>query len=674
MRNNVKKLVTLIVIIVLGFLFHHKYFNEFPSHIHAWAQSDRYALSLGFLDNGLNFFKPQTFVYNHQFPDKCKVPSEKTITAVDFPIHDYIPALLMKISGNTSPWVFRMYILLYSFIGLFFLFKLSYAITKDYIKSVFVVVFTTTSPVYVYYQGGFLPTIPSLSNAIIGVYFYYRYLKENKNKDFWLSMLLLTLAALSRTTFAIPIVAVLAIEFIRLLKKETDIVSKLIPVSVSILSLLSYLLYNGYLREKYGSIFLNHILPPGNIGQAKEIIKYVYDNWFFQYFTRPHYVIFVAIVVLSTYFIAFRKSIIQKVNAYFGLLTLTYMFGCFVFAFLMLRQFSAHDYYFLDTFFLPIIMSFIFILSLIPLTKKRNLKIVTITTICLISCLLILQPIKSQEKRRETGFWDRTETTINNFKNSSAFLDSLGISKSSKILVIDAVAPNIPFILMQRKGFAVLNTSQVNIEEALKWDYDYIVVQNEYFIPEIYTPYPAILSKLNKIGDNGKISVCTFSVNNQQDLLDFIGLNKKKPVFEKSVTFENKPDSLWQNFNPTDRYAFTGALSGHLTPDIVYGLTYKTKHLPELKNNSRTLFFSSYFLKDTVINCEIVVSINANGQNIYYKSYNLKNLIKQFGEWKQVSLLFQLPKIQSDDYEFAIFIWNTGKSKLYYDDFGFSIH
>jgi hypothetical protein len=50
------------------------------------------------------------------------------------------------------------------------------------------------------------------------------------------------------------------------------------------------------------------------------------------------------------------------------------------------------------------------------------------------------------------------------------------------------------------------------------------------------------------------------------------------------------------------------------------------------------------------------------------------NLIRQEEEWEKVSLLFQLPKIQNDDYEFAIFIWNTGKSELYYDDFGFSIY
>ena len=486
MRKKLERIGILIVIIGFGFVFQYKYLNNFPSHIHAWAQSDRYALSLGFLENGLNFFKPQTFVYNHQFPYKWEVPSETTITAVDFPIHDYIAALLMKISGNTSPFVFRLYNLFYSFIGLFFLFKLSYAITKDYLKSVFITVFTITSPVFVYYQGGFLPTIPSLSNAIIGIYFYYLFIKDNKNKYFGVSILFLTLATLSRTTFAIPIVAVLCIEFIRFLRNETKVVLKLIPLSLSILSILAYLLYNRYLRESYGSIFLNHILPPSSYEQSTEIIKTVYNNWFFQYFTKSHYLIIVTVTAISTYFIALRKPQIPKTKIYYGLLTLTYFFGCMIFAILMLRQFPAHDYYFLDTFFLPIIMFLMLGLSLIPNIEKGNHKIISVIFISLISLILLLYPFESQEKRRKTGYWDKTESTINNYKNSSEFLDSIGVPKNSKILVIDAVAPNIPFIQMNRRGFAVMNTSQKNIEEALKWDYNYIVMQNEYFIPEIY--------------------------------------------------------------------------------------------------------------------------------------------------------------------------------------------
>ena len=99
--------------------------DEFPKFIHGWAQSDRYALAQGFINNGFNLFKPETLVYNHQFPTNWLRPSNSTITAVDFPIHEYMVAIIMTIVNSTAPLVFRLYTLLYSFVGLFFLYKLS---------------------------------------------------------------------------------------------------------------------------------------------------------------------------------------------------------------------------------------------------------------------------------------------------------------------------------------------------------------------------------------------------------------------------------------------------------------------------------------------------------------------------------------------------------------------
>lgn len=674
MKAKIKGIGILLFFIILAFVYHHKYINEFPSHVHAWAQSDRYALSLGFLENGFNFFKPQTFVYNHQFPDNWEVPSKQTITSVNFPIHDYIPALLMKITGNTSPWVFRMYILLYSFLGLFFLFKLTFSITKDYVKSAFAVLFAATSSVFVYYQSGFLPTIPSLSNAIIGIFFYYKYLQENKNQHFWSSIMFLTLAALSRTTFAIPIVAVLSIEFIRIIRKESSFVAKILPIMVSVALLLSYFLYNGHLQNLYGSIFLNHLLPAESFDQVKKIVKFIYQNWLFQYFSIYHYLILIMLTIAGIFSLLRRKSNIKRPEIYFGLLIGSYLCGCILFFIFMMRQFSAHDYYFIDTFYLPLNLFLILLLALIPKTEKRSIHIFKIAFLGIISLILLIQPIKSQEQRRETGSWDKTEATINNYHNSSHFLDSLGISKSSKILVLDAVAPNIPFLLMQRKGYAVMDTKKENLERALEWDFDYIVIQNEYFISDMYTPYPAIINKLKKIADNGKISVCTLSTNLHQTLLDFIGLNEKKAIFERDVDFEKNPGVFWQNYEPTYQKSYSGSASGLLHPDILYGLTYKTNQFSELQEKSRTLLFSSYFLRHTEINCEIVVSIHENGQNIYYKSNNLEQLIQKQNEWQKVSLVFQLPKIESNDYEFALYLFNTGESTLYYDEFSISIY
>ena len=90
--NNKTIPVLVVVLLVLSCWFYHSTITLFPSFIHAWTQSERYALSLGFLNNGMDFFHPCT--YNLQ--------TIGGITRVDFPINEYIVALIMKVSGSRS--------------------------------------------------------------------------------------------------------------------------------------------------------------------------------------------------------------------------------------------------------------------------------------------------------------------------------------------------------------------------------------------------------------------------------------------------------------------------------------------------------------------------------------------------------------------------------------------
>ena len=58
MKKYLNDITAIFTIVLLGILFQINYVNDFPSHIHAWSQSDRYALAQGFVNNDLNFFKP----------------------------------------------------------------------------------------------------------------------------------------------------------------------------------------------------------------------------------------------------------------------------------------------------------------------------------------------------------------------------------------------------------------------------------------------------------------------------------------------------------------------------------------------------------------------------------------------------------------------------------------
>ena len=498
---------------------------------------------------------------------------------------------------------------------------------------------------------------------------------ERDNKYFNFSLLFLTIAALCRTTFAIPLIAILGFEFIRILKGNTKLIPKLLPALLSIVFILFYAFYNVYLRDKYGSIFLNQILPAKSFNEALEMIKIAIQNWGFQYFSIIHYLLLICLVLTSAFYLLSKKTRILNKTPTLLLLVLIMFIGCVAASILMLRQFPNHDYYFLDTFYLPVILLSIFFITIIPLKNYKRNNSFYLITILLLSISMIVNAVNTQKSRRETGYWDRTTSTINNFNGMENYLDSISIPKNSKMLVLDASAPNIPLILMNRKGYPIILNKKEYIERALKWDYDYLVFQNEFFLSEIYSVYPEIISKIKKVADNGKISVCVLSDSISKNTLNkFLGIEDKTQVFGAKMTYDTIVNESWQNINSTSDFSFSGANSGFLTHDMTYGLTYKTKDLPVITQRNRILLFSSYFLQDTINNCEIVVSINESGKTTYYNSFKLQKFLKMKNKWESVDLLFLLPKVKSKDYEFALYIWNTGKNDLLIDDFGFKIY
>ena len=208
------------------------------------------------------------------------------------------------------------------------------------------------------------------------------------------------------------------------------------------------------------------------------------------------------------------------------------------------------------------------------------------------------------------------------------------------MLVIDAYAPNIPFIEMGRKGYAIMTTSRENMSKALTWDFDYIVIQNYFFISDIYNQYPEIVTRIKKVGDNGKISVCKLSSDNK-NISDFLGLNSKMPVFEKWITFDSIPDAEWSKVNFTSENGSNENKCGYTDPKNEYGITFKSNHLDCLKENCRILLLTAQLLANKPVkDCEIVCSIKEDGKNKYYYSYPLKDLLRNENKWSSASLLF----------------------------------
>ena len=504
-------LVALLLIVATGLFLQRGYMNEFPTHIHAWAEQDHYALTIGFMNNGFDFFHPETMIYNKQFPGWWKEAYDTTITSVDFPIHEYTVALLMKLLGTTSPWVFRLWTLLWAFLGLFFLYKTANRITGSWMKSALVTAIALTSPVYTYYMNGFLPSIPALSLGIIGLWFYLKYYDSNLRKHFHLSIAFLTLAMLMRTTFAIELIAILCFELLRVFRKETSFLDKLPSVLISAALFVAYFLWNKHLRDLYGTIFLNELLPPEDWQDAKELVADTYTTWRFQYFQRVQYLVFL-IIALAAIGVSIYQSVKNKKEQVASKkplslwwLPLIEIFGCLLFSVAMMQQLPYHDYYLLDTFFLPVLLLITLTLDVLPTNKGRIYSQGLCYLFGVACAIMVTGGSKSQVERRYTE--DRAVIPYFSYQDSDKLLDSLDVPRDAKILCLYGYAQNGPFIQMGRKGYTMFEDDEELFLTALTWDYDYIVIENNKFM-KYFDTRRELLSRLKKIGGNTKVTVC----------------------------------------------------------------------------------------------------------------------------------------------------------------------
>lgn len=507
-------IIALTLIIGLGIFIQLPYMNEFPSFIHAWSQSDRYSIAIGFLNNGFDLFHPETLIYNKQFPHWWTYAYDNTITSVDFPLVEYVVAIIMKITGSTSPWIFQSCTLSLSFLGLFFLYKLSFLITKDGLKSLLVTAVAMTSPVYAYYSNGFIPGIPALTFAIIALYFYVRYLDDKNIRTFILSSIFITISVLIRTSFAVIWIAILCFEFLRIIRKETTFIDKILPVGISFMVFFSYYLWNRHLTAENGTMFLSELMPAENWNDFWQELTNALNNWKLHYFGKIHYNIFLLITAFALlYFIFTRIENIRtiKSKSYKSLslwiLFMITLLGEMLFTLAMARQFRNHDYYFIDTYFLPLLLLLILILNILPrIDNYKRSFFFGLIAILFIS--LMTDNVGEMQKQRRRNYWGPTAVrTIKNYQGSEHFLDSIGISKDAKILTLWAYPQNTPFILMNRKGFAEMYYDKEKLDAGMTFDYDYVVVENELYNKENNGEWQYIFNELKYHSDNGKIMI-----------------------------------------------------------------------------------------------------------------------------------------------------------------------
>lgn len=651
----------IMLLIGLSVFFYHKTITFWPSHIHAWTQGDRYALAIKFAETGLNLFKPGTF----------NLQTRDGITAVDLPVHDFAVGGIMRITGNEAPLVFRLYTLLFGVAGCFWLYRLTKLAKGSNFAAHTVAVFVFTCPVIVYYQAGFIPSATSFSLTLIGYYFYFKHLKTNTYRSFYLAIGLFTLAALSRSPFNIFLFATLVQQTWDWMQQRKIDRRQMSVYAVAYTVIAVANLYKLWLAGQYGSQFLGELRPAPDLKTLLEITGSVIDRWTFQVFSKGHYLVLaIALFLLCLRLVRKQSDKFQRQMVQQAVIALA---GGIIYYILMARQFVDHEYYFMDSLYPGLILLLSVGMAGIP-ALPVFLRIPVWLTVTVGLIWGVADSRKVQEIKYSDKLSEQAETTRKNFIGSEALLDSLQIGRDARMLVVDAWSTNIPLILMRRMGYTLLSTRRDVLEKAMQWEWDYIVVQDMYFPSEVVTAYPEILGLLRRVGGNGRISVFSRNkIEQKMTLAESLGIEKTVDV----VTFDfgtASNDSGWQHTRLDDRRFASPPRSGLLLPEDEFGptctLPAATKGRP--RAFSKVLFEGSYYSEKPQKPFSAIVTLERGGNLDFYGGYAFP--IQDSVRWRQFHALFYLPDSVVSNQTLKCYLWNPEKTRLYLDDFKITLY
>ena len=623
---------------------------SWPSHIHSWTQGDRYALAIKFADTGLNLFKPRTF----------NLQTKEGVTAVDLPVHDYVVGVVMKISGSRSPMIFRLYTLLFSILGCWFLFRLARDVSGSVAKGLAVTVFVFTCPVITYYQAGFIPSATSFSAVLIGYYFYFRYKKSLKIRDFHWALGLMALAALSRSPFNIFLFAVLLQQGIGWFQKRKIDRKEALAFAAAYSVVVVANLYEIWLAQVYGSQFLGQLRPAKGFGESVQLLGSVLERWASQLFSIGHYVL-LAVVVFFLLAQLFRKRADVLTRQILLQSTLT-MGGGLLYFVLMARQFVDHEYYFMDSLYPGVVLLLVAGIHCVPF---NNLTYRAVFSIFALLCLGYgtLASKKVQELKYTDLPADGGEITRKNFIGAGSLLDSLGISRDAKILVMDAYSTNIPLIHLNRMGHTLLSTRPQKIAESLRLDFDFIVIQDIFLPSEIISSYPELLNQLERVGGNGRISVFRYDPAGQNGDLKKL-LDIKNTRLESTLNFEpGSPAPFWKSEGP--KVEMNNSTVGLLKKDMEFGPGFMMP-MEQRPDFRRVLFEGSFYNENQRDKVDLVSTVEGGGKAFYYAGYPI--VLNEKGVWTKFQGMFELPPNTPPGQELKCYLWNPGGAEVYFDN------
>lgn len=341
MNLNKKQYLFISFIALFGITFFLTYYptaNDGPRGIHQWAQADRLAVCLRYID-GKTLNDPATLSF--------KTPDGNV--GVEFSGFQYLLAQVVK-SGYPEKWLPFLYKISTFLIFFSALFVLSFEVLKNE-KIIFrsaIFIGLISSPILIYYGYNFLPDILALSILLWAFYFYYK----DFNRFIFIILFLGGLSMFIKTSSGIYLISFYGIFFLNNMKKINLTLIFTTIVFLTIISLIAYydyFLVNQRNIELYSVVFLSSPVPVTSWDEFTTIFD-VAKRFRFDYFNGIQRLLLGILTLLLL--INVKKSVLNKYDIrlssllILGLLSIILLFGA---------QYMNHDYYFIGN-FMPIIL------------------------------------------------------------------------------------------------------------------------------------------------------------------------------------------------------------------------------------------------------------------------------------------------------------------------------
>ena len=475
--NNIRKtsfneifIFFLIFISFLFFLDFQSFFFLKPRSFHFIRQTDTLSFVSYYLLNGVNFFDTGNLnLYNNTGKAVCEFPGLYYITA------------LITYFGFESYKVLKIVHLVIFFFSSFILYK--YLRQQfNFINSLSIVFLLFSSTVILYYSINYIPNFPALCFSICGVVYFFIFLENNIQNKLITSLLFFLFACLLKITFAIYPITCFLMLFYRFFKqKKIDYKIVFLFSGLFVILIVWNLYVIHYNKINNSEYYLTNIKPiwNANSNEFDEVFSFILNYWTYKYYYPSTIHVFIITVFISLFFY-------KKINKFHFIFILFSFIGVISYFVLFFKQFRDHDYYFME--FVPFFL-IVFIATYNAIIESVPVKIaITISIVLLVITVLSINYAKLNIQRRYDKPFEQVSYLAKELENIESKIDSIGIPKYAKILVIPDNTMNGSLYYLNRFGYTVGDTASQNLVAFYKKS-DYILITDSSVLQNIKSKF-----------------------------------------------------------------------------------------------------------------------------------------------------------------------------------------